>query len=837
MTARYYRALAGGALGFEKAREFRSWLGEAGEEAFSVYDHPVVRIYRKTPGYSRARAEALLGNVQWHNVVAVSAREAARAPTGLMLPEGRGLQEAVSGTWDELFPAGAPGARFPLAVWLAAVFLLGWAAAPYLYLACPGFADRGYGFAKTLGILLTAWLAWFGAAAGMTRFTRPWIWAAAALIIAGAAAICAAQRREMRAFLAERWKLLLAVEAVFLCAFAIMAAARMGNLDLWHPSFGGEKPMDFAYLAATVRSDRFPPFNPWFAGGFINYYYFGFVMVAALLKGCAIPPEVGYNLALPTLFALAAAGLYSLTHALLGPRWTPRRRAIVALLGPWFVLVLGNLKQIAIAAANWSKTGAPLSTWYFDASRAIRVAPGEPPVITEFPFFTYLYGDLHAHAMALPLFVLALGVSAALALAPAGAKRSRYAALALAALACGALWAANTWDLPVAAAALGAALWIARAPASRSAAEWAGALAAGYLAFLPFHRWYAPAYGWFALWRGSRTGSVDYLVVYGVFVFALALGLASIAPPRWRKALFGAALLAVWLALDAPAWPIPAALLCFAAARCRQAKEGERFALALGAAGLCLTLAVEFVVLQSDVGRMNTVFKFGFEAWTLLGVAAAVWAPRWFAEAPTPLARRAAATALAVLMAAAMAYPLTAPAFRSRDRFDAAIPPSWNGMDFLATARHTQCGQEFRLAGDLQAIRWLRANVAGAPVIAESNTDPVEYSWGGRISTYAGLPTIVGWNWHVRQQMGPQDAGRVARRIADVQELYDTPDAARAWKILRKYEAGFVMVGALERACQGRAGIEKFETGAGRYWDVAFTAGETRIFRVRARGD
>jgi uncharacterized membrane protein len=187
-------------------------------------------------------------------------------------------------------------------------------------------------------------------------------------------------------------------------------------------------------------------------------------------------------------------------------------------------------------------------------------------------------------------------------------------------------------------------------------------------------------------------------------------------------------------------------------------------------------------------------------------------------------------------MAAAMAYPLTAPAFRNRDRFDRATPASWNGMDFMATARHTQCGQEFPLAGDLQAIRWLRANAAGAPVIAEANTDPVEYSWGGRISTYAGLPAIIGWNWHVRQQMGPQDAGRVARRIADVQEIYDTPDAARAWRILRKDDASFAIVGALERACHGRAGIGKFEAGVGRYWDVAF-AGETRILRVRPRGD
>ena len=59
--------------------------------------------------------------------------------------------------------------------------------------------------------------------------------------------------------------------------------------------------------------------------------------------------------------------------------------------------------------------------WFWTASRAINANPGEVAPITEFPFFTFLYGDLHAHMISLPLMLLALGWAVALALAPRAA--------------------------------------------------------------------------------------------------------------------------------------------------------------------------------------------------------------------------------------------------------------------------------------------------------------------------------------------------------------------------------------------------------------------------------
>jgi uncharacterized membrane protein len=76
--------------------------------------------------------------------------------------------------------------------------------------------------------------------------------------------------------------------------------------------------MDLAFLTAVLKSDAFPAYDPWFAGGYINYYYFGFVFVGALIHLTGIVPTTAYNLAVPTLFALTALGALGVAYNLVG---------------------------------------------------------------------------------------------------------------------------------------------------------------------------------------------------------------------------------------------------------------------------------------------------------------------------------------------------------------------------------------------------------------------------------------------------------------------------------------------------------------------------------------
>ena len=307
------------------------------------------------------------------------------------------------------------------------------------------------------------------------------------------------RRQEISEFVRTHRALLLAEEGVFLILFLLFLLIRIGNPDLWHPARGGEKPMEFAYLNAIIRSTTFPPYDPWHAGGFMNYYYFGWVIIGTLIKLTGIVPWVAYNLAVPTLFALTGVGAFSVAFALAeGDRSTRlegddrsyggiRTGSLLAgLAGMFFVTIIGNLGNLKLLLDQFSQrrgvdiestipgfaklVGAisglanvvvgsatldfPNDWWFWNASRVI------PDTINEFPFFTFAYADLHAHMIALPLTLLALSAAVSLALhvprlcegagepSPWSIALPELLVIVLLGFIIGSLRATNTWDFP-----------------------------------------------------------------------------------------------------------------------------------------------------------------------------------------------------------------------------------------------------------------------------------------------------------------------------------------------------------------------------------------------------
>jgi uncharacterized membrane protein len=131
---------------------------------------------------------------------------------------------------------------------------------------------------------------------------------------------------------------------------------------------------------------------------------------------------------------------------------------------------------------------------------------------------------------------------------------------------------------------------------------------------------------------------------------------------------------------------------------------------------------------------------------------------------------------------------------------------------------------------DYRAIRWMQDNVKGSPVIVETNCP--EYRWCTRFTIYTGLPGVVGWNFHQRQQRAYTSTG-VEERVAEVGEFYNAVDMDFTRNFLRKYDVKYIIVGQLERAAYTPEGIAKFDQFDGKYWKSVYTDGRTTIYEVR----
>lgn len=552
--------------------------------------------------------------------------------------------------------------------------------------------------------------------------------------------------------------------------------------------------------------------------------------------------------------------------------------------------------------------------WWWRTSRVIR--DGCKDVIQEYPFFSFLLADVHPHVMALPYALLV--VALALAVWRGAVTQWRGARFVspvwlLLPLCVGALGFLNTWDLPTYGLVVGASFvvwrWRRGRPLGEIAAFGAWLLGLGIVLYLPFYLAFRSQAAGIGLARhASRLDhwAVHFLPLVFLAATVVVVALRRLGRPRalavgaWTA---GIAVFAVGLRWAAWAvarrfvppdgevgWTVytPVVVVALAAAALLAALieagvwgagegsggDGDRaaggdgadgapvpgaagFALLCIAVGAAMAAVPEFIYLKDVFNdRMNTVFKFFFQAWVLLSIGGgyaltavlAGHAPR-----PTPLtdddrrhgrrwrarrafvaavrdagAARATWCACLAVVALMVLYTPVAAVYNRTDGLRWVVRSSggwraWSATLHLDGLRHWERDNP----DDLAAARWLDAHAVGTPVILEAAGGG--YDRAGRIAMITGFPTVLGADNHESQWQGTRV--EIDPRLGDVEAFYTRQSAAEMQATVERYGVRHVIVGARERE-RYRTLAPDLDTKLATFMTPVYRSGQTTVWSL-----
>ena len=781
-------------------------------------------------------------------------------------------------------------------IWLLSIEILGLIALPIAFSLFRRLPDRGLILSKILALLLLSYILWI---LGLTHvipnsfYTIVAILAVMALI---SALIVRRKWREVLSFLRRERVPLLTSELVFLGLYVLWLLVVSSAPAINHT----EKPMDFAFLNSILRSTHFPPEDPWLAGHSISYYYFGHFMMASLAKLTAIPSNISYNLSISLIPALMGAGAFSLVYNLIrlsGARVKPA--ILFALAAPVFIAIIGNLEGVLelVHARGWgsdgfwqwvsikgldsAQSGDPSVfprdyLWWWRATRVIdTVADGTSLdyTITEFPFFSFLLGDLHPHMSALPFIVLVLALSLNLfisdeKLGPSWIRRYPWEVLAIT-LCLGALAFINIWDFPIFAALFVALVLV------KGYGDWGGGikrallpslyllvpvLVVAVLLYIPFYSnlssqasgvlpvgdvntrplFFFLIWGLFLflsgtfLFRQSWTTPavtsrnpgiiatvvvitlIPFLLWAGIEMLALLTGWNSLVNRLDGSAIGSISTVGTRFGMLLPGMVIVGVALNATLLRSRYGSErATTFVLLPLALAFYLLIGAELFRLVDLFGnRMNTVFKVYYQSWLLLAIVSA-YGLYYVCSKPMP----------------SFVVPIEVTSTRVRTSvaiLGKMLRYGWIGVVavlFLASMYYPIGAALDRAestdGNTLDGLAFLKRDSKGEYEAIKWLRDDApwgriveavgdDYSAYGRISASTGLPTVLGWKFHEQQWRG--STRPFQGREEQVEQIYSSADPEQVLALLDTYDIRYVYVGARERDKYGDGQFDKFSS-------------------------
>jgi len=786
LTGKFYRRLLSGKLGFEvqttSERAPRIFGLHApiqrADESFLNYEFPRVLLLKKT------------GDLTIEEIL----RQCRHSDPDLDSLDPQSFEDSVCNGLPEI-PIRPRARRQAAETFLWVLFFLLGGAAVWMILApfLSGLPDAGFGPALLFSWILPAWLLWLLSEIFSVTISPGIASVIFLALVAAGSANWFFRKEELTRVFFKRKSGIITVTAVFCGVFLLFLGIRMINPAI----YWGEKPMDFSFFNAFLRADTWPPGEPWMSGKPLHYYYLGQVLTVFPALVQQTDAAVAYNLDCATIPALSAVLLMTIGLMAAGPG-RKRYAGILPLL-----YFSGNLAWPFLL--DLARSHRFFDLWWATS----RVIPGF--AIDEYPLWTAIFSDLHAHFIAQPLLIGVL-LSAWLVI------RGNRAAPVLLGISAGILAATNPWDVPLAAVLIGSGAILfftknRRIPAALALSALIAVLSIGPF-LIELSAWFKGGAGGGALlaWNTQEFASwTPVLRHFGLFLFPLVLASLDRKP---RSLVWVLPALAVGIALGLSFSSSAAALglglgLVFFLDIQTEKDPGQRLALLTAAIAM---FAIAFCERFTLLDRMNTIFKIYNGIWLLLSISLAL------------LLSRSGSRRLRFLIAGTAPLLLIGLA-----NLPIGVIQAWT-QPRISSPRPTLDGCAYlpgKNPGDDVMIRALRGMARPGEVIAEA--EGPSYQDYTRITMNTGGPTVVGWEWHLRQR--GQDPLEIEVRGQALEQMYreDSPPALRR-EIAERYRVSWIACGDLERTRYRLQDTDPFDDVPGITPWVGF--GDTTLYRV-----
>jgi YYY domain-containing protein len=765
-----------------------------------------------------------------------------------------------------------------IGIWWFILELIGFITVPITVFMSRNLFDKGYSISKILGIVLLTYFSYVFGRYGILFFDFITIVLTMLLILCLSFFLLIYKNtsKKIVPILKSKdfRKIVLVTDIIFTIFFLLFVSLRSFNPDI----DGGEAPMDLAYINSAIRSEKLPPIYPWYSGKTLEecYYYFGHLAVAVLTILSNIPSSITYNLALCSFLALLASSSFGIGFNL-------TKKYSVGLLTLFMIVFMANFFSFAhiinsifpgmnfyIHCYEPTKTGSLFNRLIAGGSSslfwcAVRVIPMS---ITEFPWYSFIWGDLHGHYMSFIFIMLSLS----LCLNIFKSKKvsfnifgdvflEKIIYIFIFSVCLGFLFPQFIWNYPVFVVFFSLVILIqqySNAGKFKKRVIISSFVICLIIVFLSFVFYISSFIGirsnysnWLDI-EMAKTSIYHFLIVLPNFSLIFIYLISNIFKiPIFRKKsvrIFSYFLLILWLIIivylylnffsrpkeffsEFKPLSLKSFLLNFQLLvvlipiivfslvlifKKNLLEDNQKFVVLMILMGALIIL---FFEMFNTYGRYIIIFKLFSSLWVFWNVSSAYIIYN-FRHTFKKLKNKLNILFIILIIVLFLSSPIyiIIATYTETGGFNYGYGrkrPTIDGTNFIYLTHEA----------DYHAIQWINKNIKGNPIILENTGRSYEYS--SRISTYTGLPTLLGWSSHAAQVTHDD----IYTRFLDVNKTYNTTNNDDALELIKKYEIKYIYVGDFERELYDKDGLDKFSKYP-EYYDLIYNYSNVQIYRV-----